>query len=59
MQSVYRTEYLPEFQNYLRERKLALENRIPFLARWVHLFTDFVAHAGGEALPLELASNDF
>jgi hypothetical protein len=34
---------LPEFQAFLKERRLAPEKNIPFLAHWAARFSDFVS----------------
>jgi integron integrase len=36
-------ETLPKFQEYLRERRLAAENRIPYFAYWVSCFLTYAA----------------
>jgi len=35
-------DILPEFQKFLRERKIAHENSIPYYAVWVSKFLAFV-----------------
>lgn len=55
----YRNDFLPDFQKYLRERRLAPENRTPFLARWAQLFLQFTAHAEGDVLPFEIGLERF
>lgn len=49
-------ETLPEFQNFLREGKLAPENNIPYLAHWVSKFLFFITrkdHSDTGALVIE------
>jgi hypothetical protein len=36
-------ETLPEFQKYLREKKLVAENRISYFAYWVSRFLSYAA----------------
>jgi integron integrase len=59
MQTFYKSDFLPEFQIYLRERGLALEKRISFIARWAHLYLAFIDQPGGHALPFEIGLERF
>ncbi len=59
MPTTFTFSYLPDFQKYLLERQLAPENRVPFLARWAHLYKKFNGEAGGDGLPLELGLERF
>jgi hypothetical protein len=59
MTTYYKTNFLPEFQNYLRQRGLVLEKHIPFFARWAHLYLAFISQDRGEALPFEIGLERF
>ncbi|MBK8575898.1 MAG: integron integrase [Elusimicrobia bacterium] len=50
---------MPEFQKLLRERNLALEKHIPFLARWAHLYLAFLAQGKDDSLPFEITLERF
>ena len=59
MTTFYKTNFLPEFQNYLRQRGLVLEKHIPFFARWAHLYLAFISQDRGETLPFEIGLERF
>lgn len=59
MNTLYRSTYLPEFQKYLTERRLAPENRIPFLARWAQMFLHFNAEAKAAGIPFDIGLERF
>ncbi len=59
MPATYSYVYLPEFQKYLQERRLAPENRIPFLARWAQMFLQFNAEAKAAGIPFDIGLERF
>lgn len=59
MLTPYKNSFLPEFQKFLLERRLAPDKSVPFLARWVHLYLAFLSQAGGAVLPFEVGLERF
>lgn len=59
MLTSYNQACLPEFQNLLRERKLALEKQIPFLARWAQTYLTFLGQTADGAVPFEIGLERF
>lgn len=59
MLTSYNQACLPEFQNLLRQRNLALEKQIPFLAQWAQAYLTFLGQNTDGAVPFEIGLERF
>jgi integron integrase len=59
MLTSYNQACLPEFQNLLRQRKLALEKQIPFLARWAKTYLAFLGQSPDASVPFDIGLEHF
>jgi integron integrase len=59
MRNSYNSNYLPDFQKLLAERRLVPEKHIPFYARWAHRFVQFRKAAGETLPPFEIGLQNF